>query len=242
MQYKVTVSVVSHSQGALVEQALASLRRFTDCKEFEFIVTKNVPEKKVEQPPDLRIIELDNLRPRGFAQNHNRAFEISRGEYFCILNPDVVFQQDVFGPLLEVLTVKPRSVVAPVVRDRAGRIQDSFRRDITLLTLIKRRLFGWQDFDYSRVVSSCECIEPDLIAGMFLLMRRDIYSELGGLDERYWLYFEDADFGRRCRQLGISLSVHTAVEIIHEAQRAGRRNFWYFSWHCRSMVRYLLGI
>ena len=110
-----------------------------------------------------------------------------------------------------------------------------------MLRLLKRKLFGWQDYDYAQLASSRESIKPDLIAGMFLLMPREIYVELQGFDERYWLYFEDADFARRCRQSGIDLFVYPMVRIIHVGRRAGRKRFSYALRHYRSMVRYILG-
>ena len=240
MQHEITISIVSHAQGELVARALESLARVTNCSDIEIIATKNLPEQ-ISYPSGLHVVELCNLRPRGFAQNHNRAFEISHGKFFCVLNPDVVFQQDVFPPLLRRLATNPRSVVAPVTCDRQGRVQDSFRQDLTFLRLLRRKLFGWQDYDYATLSSSCERIEPDLIAGMFLLMPREIYSELQGFDEKYWLYFEDADFARRCRETNIGLFVYPTVQVVHVGRRAGRKRFSYSLLHYRSMLRYILG-
>ncbi len=237
----VTVSIVSHGQGKLVSQALDSLNRVADCTPFEVIITKNLPEK-IDYPAGLHVVEVANLRPRGFAQNHNHAFEISRGEYFCVLNPDVSFREDVFGYLIEKVASNPRAVVAPVVRNGRGRAEDSFRRDVTFWRLVKRKLLGWQDYDYEGLTRTSVCIEPDFIAGVFLLMPRAVYGELKGFDEAYWMYFEDADFGRRARKLGIVHHVYTAVQIDHVGQRAGRHSLWYLLLHLRSTARYLWGI
>lgn len=236
----ISISVVSHSHGSLVTRALKSLSAVCNCTALECIVTKNLPEK-IDYPASLKVREVENLRPRGFAQNHNRAFEISRGEYFCILNPDVVFEEDVFGYLIERLKSEPRSVVAPLVYGPDNKVQDSFRQDITVWKLLRRKLLGWQDYNYEVLARSGCRISPDLIGGMFLLLSRQIYQELKGLDERYWLYCEDADFARRARQLGVNSYVYPSVSIVHSAQRAGRRIPWFFALHLRSMIRYLWG-
>jgi N-acetylglucosaminyl-diphospho-decaprenol L-rhamnosyltransferase len=65
-----------------------------------------------------------------------------------------------------------------------------------------------------------------------------IYRQLGGLDERYRLYFEDVDFCTRAKLAGLKLLVEPGLRVQHDASRSSHRNFYYFLLHTRSALRF----
>jgi len=73
---------------------------------------------------------------------------------------------------------------------------------------------------------------------MFWLMPSDVYRQLGGMDERYRLYFEDVDFCTRARLRGIKVLVDTQVQVRHDAQRSSRREVYYLFLHMQSAMRF----
>jgi hypothetical protein len=81
-------------------------------------------------------------------------------------------------------------------------------------------------------------VEPDWIAGIFMLMKSETYREINGLDEKYRLYFEDVDFCARAKLAGLKLIVDTNTRIQHNAHRASRRKLVYLLWHIQSAVRF----
>jgi GT2 family glycosyltransferase len=66
-------------------------------------------------------------------------------------------------------------------------------------------------------------IEVNWIAGMFMLFDSRAFRDVGGFDEAYFLYYEDADI-RRLGALRRSVVYVPEAEIVHEARRASRRN------------------
>jgi len=235
----ITISVVSHGSGDTLHILLHSLQeQELDTHRLQIIITDNLQNDLPEFDPSpwnsLRI--LRNTSQLGFAHNHNNAFKHAQGKWFAILNPDLVFERPIFDILLERLAGLPETILAPYIMDENGQLQDSFRPLPSPLELIRRRLPGYH-FE-ALPPDPNGLIRPDWIAGMFWLMKSDIYRQLGGMDERYWLYFEDVDFCTRARLKDINILVDSKVKIRHDAQRSSRRKMYYLMLHTRSAVRF----
>jgi GT2 family glycosyltransferase len=63
--------------------------------------------------------------------------------------------------------------------------------------------------------------------------------QLHGFDENYFLYYEDVDICRRARLMGLKIVCCPEVAVVHNAQRASRKNIHHMRWHIASMFRYL---
>ena len=72
---------------------------------------------------------------------------------------------------------------------------------------------------------------------MFLLFESAAYLDLGGFDERYFMYCEDYDICARLRLSGRAYSVLMECEVVHDAQRASRRSRQHLRWHLQSLMR-----
>ncbi len=234
---KVSISIVSHGQAPHVERLLHSLARCVPLEDKEILITLNRPEDvRLPQGVDpARVRIFSNNQPYGFSTNHNRAFGHVTGEYFCILNPDVVFVEDVFDPLIRRLETGQAHIITPLIKGQEGEILDNFRSLPTPADLLKRRLFGIPPVV---LPSKGDLIYPDWIAGTFLLMAADTFRSVGGFDERYFLYFEDVDFCCRARLSGYVVAVDVTRYVVHFEQRASRRNLWHFLRHVESACRF----
>lgn len=231
----ITVSVVSHGQGRLVAALLEDLAR---CPEVSAVIlTRNIPEDDIPCPQSLRprLRLICNERPLGFAFNHNQAFGFCKTELFAVLNPDVRLGLDPFPQLALALQGSGGGVIAPAVRRPDGGLEDSARNFPTLLRLL-RKLMGLGDGRI--VVEGTAPQDVDWTAGMFLLFPASVFGELGGFDERFFLYYEDVDICTRLWRSGRRVILHPGVSVIHAAQRASRRNPRYMKWHFASMARY----
>ena len=234
----VTVSIVSHGDSKKVIRLLESMRIFEvpDC--IQIIVTDNLGNEfpEMEDSSWWSFSILRNERAWGFACNHNHASKLAKGKYLCILNPDVVFLQSTLSQLLQRLETSQADIIAPLVVDANGVIQDSFRELPTPLDIIRRRFPGYR-FDYA-IAESNELIQPDWVPGIFFIMRSIAYRELGGMNEKYRLYFEDVEFCTRARLAGLKLLVDTNLRIQHDAHRASRKRLIYLIWHIQSAIRF----
>jgi N-acetylglucosaminyl-diphospho-decaprenol L-rhamnosyltransferase len=236
----VTISIVSHGDSNKIFVLLESILTFEQTDSIQVVVTDNLGYEfpEIDPSPWFSLHILRNDRSHGFSRNHNRAFQLAKGSYFCVLNPDVVFKEAVFTQLLQRLEALQADIVAPLIVDSRDIIQDSFRDLPTPLEVLLRRLPGYK-FDHS-IAQSTELIRPDWISGIFLLMRSDTYRELDGLNEKYRLYFEDVEFCTRARLTGLKLAVDTNIRIQHDARHASHKKLTYLLLHIQSAVRFFI--
>ncbi len=234
----VTLSIVSHGDANKINLLLDSLKKYEYAGQLEIIITdnlgNNIPEMNGSEWQSLSIIR--NKKQRGYASNHNQAFQGAAGKYFCVLNPDVQFEQEIFLPLIARLEDRQADIVAPLIVDSNAVLQDSFRDFPTPFEIVRRRLPAYR-FTHPPV-DEAGLVSPDWIAGTFMLMRNETYRSINGFDQKYRLYFEDVDFCARARMAGLKLLVDTNVRIQHDAQRASRKKLVYMLWHVQSAIRF----
>jgi N-acetylglucosaminyl-diphospho-decaprenol L-rhamnosyltransferase len=235
---RITVSVVSHAQNALVNQLVEDF--IARCAPgLKVIITENVPDgEPLRLPPAGHEFEIiRNTRAKGFGANHNAAFARCRTELFCIVNPDIRLPADPFGSLSATLSARSAAAIGPLVLSGDGAVEDSARRYPTVGSLVRKAFAQGRRPDYA---IDRGALEVDWVAGMFILFAVDAYRTVRGFDERYFLYYEDVDICRRLRSRGHKVVYEPAASVIHEARRASRRNPRLMRIHAASALRYLV--
>lgn len=239
MRPMVSISIVSHAQGGMVDALLTDLNQFFEFEYFEVLLVVNVPEElpftSSDFPFTLKIIE--NSASKGFSENHNNAFSMSLGEYFCVMNPDIRLTSNPFTPLMLLLQDTSIGLVAPLVISPTGIIEDSARSFPTPLTILCKVFGGCRKSSY--VIQEAP-IFPDWVGGMFMLFPREVYEVLGGFDDHYFLYYEDVDICARLSLTGRRVVLSPNAVVVHHAQRSSRRRLIFAGWHLRSMLRFFL--
>ena len=234
----VHLSVVSHRQEELVEELLASVAEFCHSERLVVTVTQNInnsPARSFNRFP-FPVTTIKNFRPKGFGANHNQAFTRCREEFFCVVNPDILFVADILDSMILLLSTGNVGVSAPVLVDSSGRFQDSARVFPTPGRIISRVLRrGKCECDYPL---SDGCISPDWVAGMFMLFPSHVYREIGGFDERYFMYCEDADICMKLKNNGYKVLVDTQVSAVHNPRRSSHRSLMHLWWHITSLLRF----
>jgi N-acetylglucosaminyl-diphospho-decaprenol L-rhamnosyltransferase len=234
----ISISVVSHAQIGLVAALLTDLQTQCGDSSFEVILTLNLDE---DLPFGLDrftwpINVIRNLVAQGFGANHNQAFKLANGKYFCVVNPDIRLVDNPFPALIAYLDDSSVGVVAPLVLGADGAPEDSARLFPSPLQIF-RKISGKVRLDYEVGALS---FRPDWVGGMFMLYPTQIFQCLGGFDERYFLYYEDVDICARLRLQGYEVAVCVDANVVHHAQRASHKSFRYRRWHLRSMARFFL--
>jgi N-acetylglucosaminyl-diphospho-decaprenol L-rhamnosyltransferase len=226
----ISVSIVSHGQGKLIENLV---RQLLECSEVaHIIITVNISESS-RLPSHERITVIHNAVALGFGENHNRAFDLCEEPFYLILNPDIELPSNPFPCLLRALEASNSSLVAPRVVTPKGQIEPSARRFPTISLLIRKLLFGYQGSYKSEGIFS-----PDWVGGMFMLFRSSDFKSLGGFDKRFYMYYEDVDICARARAAQMRITVATDVKVVHDARRASHRELRHAYWHLRSMLIY----
>lgn len=237
---RVCFSIVSHSQAVMIRDLLYDLAQLPK-HNFEVLITLNVPEDEspyfdFELP--LRLIR--NTIPKGFGANHNAAFAKTECNFFAVVNPDIRIKSFDFQELLVPFENLKVAALAPMVLSNQGEIEDNARHFPTLLRFAKRLLRLQRGLDYPSIDYP---YSVDWLAGMFVVFRSDAYRRIEGFDDRrFFMYLEDADICRRLHRNDLEVLVNPSVQVIHNAQRASRRNLKHMRWHAVSALRYLTGL
>ncbi|NCN70618.1 MAG: glycosyltransferase family 2 protein [Rhodoferax sp.] len=236
-QALLSISVVSHGQMNLISGLMQDIQKYCTHLKVEFILTLNLDEPLPFHVSDFfyPVKVIRNLVPKGFGANHNQAFGKACGQYFCVINPDIRFEYDPFSALLANLNNPTVGVIAPLVVGPNGDIEDSARRFPTPSVILSKVFGQCKQVDYS---FGEQLIEPDWVGGMFMLFACQVFQQLHGFDERYFLYYEDVDLCGRLQLTGYRVAVCTGIKVVHHAQRSSHRSLKFLRWHLASMLRF----
>lgn len=241
----ISLSVVSHGHGQQILDLFESMVSSGWAARFgciEVVLTLNLPEDCLKEKIlgadfPFELIILENPKPLGFSENHNRAFSRASGKVFAVVNPDITFlgQFDLpfdFGDLNRDGHV---GVWVPCQLNSSGGIQDYRRNLITPWEVFRRALAR-----HARLRLFLDVVEDlddaDWVNGAFLLFPRDVYQNLHGFDEKYHMYCEDVDFCLRLRLNGFRI-VPAPFSVLHAAHRKSSWDIRHFCWHIASLFR-----
>jgi len=193
---------------------------------------------------------IKNKRNLGFARANNIAFKVCKGQYIIILNPDITITHKTNLPFLieQYHKYNDIGIVAPKLLYENGEIQESARSFPNPIVLLIRGI-GLGNFfksfsfyrDYLMLDKQDEhAMYADWVIGAFMLIRRDILEKIGYFDEKYFMYYEDADLCIRLLKSGYKTLYVPNCEVIHKYKReSSRAVFSKLKYHhIKSIVRF----
>jgi len=216
----VSAIVVTYNALPWIEPCLQSLR---GC---ELIVVDNgssdgTPALVRERFPEARLIGQEN---RGLGAGWNAGIEAAAGRWLFFLNADAWVVDDGIAKLVQVLEREPKAaVVGPRLRYPDGRPQRSVRGFPTLWRLATEYFFLRKLAPKTRLLNAFygggfrhdRELEAEFLMGAAFLVRRDAVEQVGGLDERFFLFSEEVDWCYRFRQAGWKVIFTPAAEVVH---------------------------
>ena len=223
----ISIVIVNWKVRPLLEKCLNAIIADTVDFNTEIFVIDNdsrdgSPEMIMAEYPQVTMIALPSNR--GFAAANNLGLKQARGKYLFLLNPDTEVQPGFFKTIFKYLEANPEvGIVGPKILNSDLSLQPSVRRfpDLTsqLLTLLKLqnvwpdnkvfdRYFA-KDFDYSQ-----EQI-VDQIMGAAIVITREAFENIGLLDQRFFIWFEEVDYCRRAKKKGIVIKYLPTATVLH---------------------------
>lgn len=234
----ITLSVVSHGQAALIDKLFRDIEE-TGASRYlrEVVLVQNIPEEQVRAIDGVPLRVVKNLRPKGFGKNHNIAFEVSVSSYFCVINPDIRLKNNPFPVLLRHLKAASGAMIAPCVVNTQGDVEPSARK-YPYPWRIVMKVFGFRESLPTVLHNNIQ--HPDWVGGMFMLFSSQAYREMGGFDERYFMYYEDVELCARLHLNNQGPLYCSDVSVVHDARRDSHRKLRYLRWHVASMLRFFM--
>ena len=210
----------------LLVKCLNSITKHQPDFEYEVIIVDNASKDgTVETVASLfghnkRIRVIPSLKNLGFARGNNLAYEQSAGDCILMLNPDTEIIEGAVQKLVDFLVAHPSvGIVGPRLINPDGSLQESVRRfpDIWSSLLVfsglhrifRPRRYLMDGFNYE------EPADVDQVMGAALLTRRKVISELGFLDPKFYLWYEEVDFCRRVKARGYEIKYYPKAVVMH---------------------------
>ena len=228
--------IVNYNAGDELRLALQSVAHAVGRSPWEAVVVDNASTDGSEAvarefEPHVRLIR--NGENVGFARAVNQGIAASRAPGVLIMNPDCRLDAGAIEVLLAELNAHPScAIVGPRILDPDGSEQGSARGDPDMLTGVfgrtgaLRRLLPWLPAARRNVVAApggqAPSVVVDWLSGACMLARRDALEAVSGFDERYFMYWEDADLCRRLRGRGFHVRYVPAAVAVHNVGHSSR--------------------
>jgi GT2 family glycosyltransferase len=231
----ISVVIVSYNTGDFIGNCLASLGRDRSGLISEIIVVDNCStdgsiELIERQFPSATLIK--NSTNLGYARAVNQGLRRSSSKYQLILNPDVEITDGAIRNIWSFMEADPETGIAGAkLLNPDGSLQMSCRTFYTFTVVLLRRTFMGKLFPRSRAVRDHLMLdwdhnsdrEVDWVLGACMMVRREAYESVGGMDERFFLYLEDVDWCFRMKKQGWKVQyAHSAVMKHHHRRESAR--------------------
>ena len=238
---KLTIIIVNYNVKYFLEQCLHAVIKAATKISAEIIVVDNDSvdgscQMMEEKFP--RVTLIANKENVGFSKANNQAIRIAQGEYILLLNPDTVVQEDSFLKIVDFMDRTPDAGGLGVkMIDGKGRFLPESKRGLPTPEVAFWKMFGLSRlFPHSKrfgkyhlgYLDNDKIHEVDVLAGAFMLLRRETLEKVGLLDEDYFMYGEDIDLSYRITQGGYKNYYFPETTIIHykgESTKKGSINY-----------------
>ena len=232
---QLSIIIVNYNVRYFLEQCLISVQAALKGIDGEVIVVDNIsPDDscamvKTQFP---EVILIENKENVGFSKANNQGVAIAKGDYVLILNPDTVVAEDTFSKILNFAKKKTNlGMLGVKLIDGTGRFLPESKRGLPTPKVAFNKLFGISSTTtgkyYATHLQENESGAIDILVGAFMLMKREIYNEVGGFDEDYFMYGEDIDLSYKLLKKGYQNHYYPNTQIIHYKGESTSKNAKY---------------
>jgi N-acetylglucosaminyl-diphospho-decaprenol L-rhamnosyltransferase len=245
------VVTVTYSPGPHLDRFLASLSHATERPVSVLMAdngsTDGTPQAAVERYPGVRLFATGANLGYGSAVNRAIAQLGDADEWVVVANPDVQWGPASIDALLDAASRWPRAAtLGPLIHDPDGSVYPSARLLPSLIRGGMHAVVGplWKNNPWSAAYRQ-ERLEPSeravgWLSGSCLLVRRAAFEQIGGFDERYFMYMEDVDLGDRLGKAGwLNVYAPSAEVLHHKGHATGRQSALNLAAHHKSTYIYL---
>jgi N-acetylglucosaminyl-diphospho-decaprenol L-rhamnosyltransferase len=220
---RLNIAIVHYRTPGLLLDCINSLREQIDSTRDRIIVVDNAsPDGSAAQLRDIPGITLiESPKNLGFAGANNLAIAAADADFYLLLNPDTLVRPGAIATLLDFMARHPDAgLCGSRLEDPDGTPQVSaFGAQTPLSELIRGANVGF----ITRLFRRAQVYGPfvdrempcDWLAGACLLVRRQVIQDIGLLDARYFMYFEEADFCRRAQKAGHPCWFVPSARVVH---------------------------
>lgn len=227
MQPDISLVILNYNQLGLTRECVKNFKAHETHASLEIIVVDNSNDRHLRETLEKRypdVVYIPIKKNNGYAAGNNEGIKASTGRYVAIVNPDITPFPGSLDALIDYMDAhKDVGIAGPRLYNPDGSVQQSYYRFHSLLTPVYRRLsigklsFGKRHLD-KFLMADIPMDTPrdvDWLLGACLFVRRSALQEVGNLDERFFVYFEDTDWCRRFWSYDWKVRYVPAAEMLH---------------------------
>ena len=232
-----SIIIVNYNTKELLLDCLGSIKKNTKKISYEIILVDNAStDGSVEilrrlKSPDVKVVL--NRENFGFSKANNQGIKIAKGRYVLLLNSDTKVQDSILTEMIEYMDENPKTGVAGcALKNPDGSLQATggyfptlfrvaswmlFFDDIPLLDKLIKPFHPMHEksFFYKGEGFFTKASERDWVTGAFFLAKKEVFDQVGLLDEDYFMYTEEVDFCFRAKQKGWQVWYLPKWAIVH---------------------------
>ena len=223
----VSVIIVNYNAGHLLTKAVKSVINFPGV---EVVVADNASTdqsfaKLESQVKASNLVLIDNHANLGFGKAVNQAVAKSQGDYIYLLNPDASLSATTLSRMIQTAqTYQSRAIIAPRLENPDGSPQSSCYRPQTIGNAIKEYWLGIRGSYSKYLPKGKRPVAVHAAVAAAWLVPRSVWDELGGLSDRFFLYFEDLDMCDRAYAQGVQVIYDPQAVVKHAHGVSSRTN------------------
>jgi len=216
---QLSVIILNYNVRYFLELCLESVEASLVNIDAEIIVIDNLSSDDSREMvktlfPKVKLIE--NKDNYGFSKGNNIGVAQAKGDYVCILNPDTVVAENTFENLLQFADQQSNlGILGCRLIDGQGHFLPESKRNVPSPMVAIKKMIGFSESYYVSDLDEKNIGNSPIFVGAFMIMKRDIYNQVGGFDEDYFMYGEDIDLSYKIEQAGYDNIYNGNVSIIH---------------------------
>lgn len=238
---QLSVIIVNYNVRYFLEQCLCSVQKaITGIQAEVIVVDNNSSDHSIEQlaPSFPWVRFIANSENTGFARGCNSGLKLATGKYILFLNPDTIVPEDCFQKCIDFLAAHTDAGALGIkMLDGSGRFLKESKRSFPSPLTSLYKLFGLAKlFPKSKIFSRYHLghldenknNDVDVLAGAFMMIKKEVLDKVGSFDEIFFMYGEDVDLSYRIQKAGYKNYYFADSSIIHfkgESTRKGTMNY-----------------
>lgn len=238
---KLSIIIVNYNVRYFLEQCLRSVEKAIEGIDADVWVVDNDSSDDSMQMVAERypwVNRIENKKNVGFATANNQAAEASRGEYILLLNPDTILPEHNLKVALGYMSEHPNCGALGIkMHDGSGAFLPESKRGLPTPWVAFYKIFGLSSLfpkseKFARYhmghLDAHQNHRVEILAGAYMLMKREAWNKAGGLDETYFMYGEDIDLSYSVEKAGYEVHYLADSTIIHykgESTKKGSLNY-----------------
>lgn len=173
---------------------------------------------------------IQNIENVGFSKANNQGVAIAKGKYVLILNPDTMISETTLSDMLRFSKAQNDFGAAGVqFMDGSGKFLPESKRNFPNLKVAGAKLLGYSKYYYANHIQKEDIAEIDILTGAFMFVKREVYKQVGGFDEDFFMYGEDIDLSYRICKAGYKNHYVGSCKVLHFKGESTIKDKFYLS-------------